>query len=90
MESYGHFESSENTNKQDCLISFEKVEGTPFAVWGTEEKSHVLFGKYRLTEEMPKAKAIEDAKRVDMDRVVQLISVMIDFNENDKLTNKEK
>lgn len=69
------------TDKQTSsqLVEHEKVEGTPFTVVRHEEKCYVMLGNYRLTEEFKTMiEAIEDGKRFDWERIMQVIGVMIE------------
>lgn len=75
---------AENTNntklnsREDQYTIIHDVENTPFKVIETERGSIVVLGKDRLTEPFEKVEeAIEDAKRMDWERITQVMFSMI-------------
>ena len=68
--------SAKKTDKQ-ALIYNEKVNNV-LTIYGTEEECFVLLGDYRLTDKMPYKDAINDAKRMDLERLIQIMSIVVD------------
>lgn len=67
--------------KGEELIKFREVEGTPFTIIHETEPNvwWVAMGKHRLTEKFHTLEeAEEDAKRVDWNRNMQVMGVMIE------------
>lgn len=72
---------SEDTNNKDLnlndkeQVTLEKVDKTPFTIYGNEEKGYcVLMGKYRLSENIKNITlARKDAKRKDWERIMQVV-----------------
>lgn len=64
----------EENNLNSSLMIFEKIEKTPFTIYGNEEEGYILLmGRHRLTEEkMTKENILKDAKRMDWDRIMQV------------------
>lgn len=80
--------NAENTNNVDSskseLVEMVKVENTPFTLIRQESEWYVTIGKYRISESIgSKEEAMEDAKRVDWERVMQVCGIMIE-NYNEK------
>ena len=56
------------------LKCFEKVDNTPFTIYGDEEEGYILLmGKYRLTDKMSLRDIKEESTRVTWDRITQVI-----------------
>lgn len=73
----GNVENTNNTNSAD----YEKWEvgNTPFTIVKELDKYLVVIGKYRVSEDLAtKEEAEEDAKRVDWDRMMQVMGIMIE------------
>jgi hypothetical protein len=66
------------------LVERENVENTPFTIYKHEKEWFVLIGMYRLSESFKtKEEALEDAKRTDWERMMQVMGVMIEnYNKN--------
>lgn len=64
-------------NSTNFSEEINKVTGTPFTIIKGQLGHFVAIGKYRLSEEMEEEDAKEDAKRVDWDRMMQVMGVMI-------------
>lgn len=65
--------------KNEELVERIEVENTPFTVAGVKQGWFVLIGNTRLTDGLEsKEEALEDAKRVDWERMMQVMSVMIE------------
>lgn len=66
------------------LIEYFEIKNTPFTVAKHEGKYYIMMGKYRLTEPLPnKGHAMYEAKRMSWTRIMQVISVMIEDNNNE-------
>lgn len=83
--------SQTNVNEQDKqdsseqIMKYEHVEGTPFTVISHEKGHTVMIGKYRLSDDYHfEDEALEDAKRMDWDRIMQVMGVMIEEYKNEK------
>src|SRR5690606_14166008 len=84
-------------DKQDFLIerdeSYNRRTIIGVTVENKEEKEwHVMLGKFRLNEETHtiKEEAEEDAKKLTLERIMQVIQIMIDENQqNQEQQNKE-
>ena len=77
-------ESSNTTDKQ--VSTFKPLEGTPFTLVSDEGKVFGIMGKYRLTECFESEEEAEkEVKKITWDRLIQVISIMI--NEQDKIKN---
>ena len=76
--------STEQTNKLECnsdeLLSYYQVENTPFTIVNEQnERYWVTMGKYRISEPFTTAdEALEDAKRADWFRMMDVMSIMIE------------
>lgn len=80
--------SSESTNKQDSkskkLVKYKQIKETPFTtaeVWNDKNNRkewHVMLGTYRLNEKalVSEKQAEEECKKVDWNKIVQLMQVM--------------
>lgn len=78
---------SKKQDKQDYLIerddSYNPLTIVGVTVENKEEKDwHVMLGKFRLNEETHKSQesAVEDAQKLTLERVMQVIQIMIDEN----------
>lgn len=78
-ESNGNVNQTNNNDlNSNELKRIEEVEGTPFTVVKDNELYYILLGKYRLSEEyLIKEIAIQDAKTMNWNRIMQVIGVMI-------------
>ena len=77
-------ESSNTTDKQ--VSTFKPLYGTPFTLVTDEGKVYGVMGKYRLTEGFESEEEAEkEVKKITWDRLIQVISIMI--NEQDKIKN---
>lgn len=75
----------EETNKAS-LVEYEEVEETPFRVYGSGENKYVvLMGKYRLTNELEKEEAIEYAKKMDWDILLQVMTIIASNTPKDEI-----
>lgn len=71
--------SQESMNNKDYSHNdMVKIENTPFTIVTGEKGSFTAMGKYRLSEEMTYEEALEDVKRTDWDRTMQVIGIMIE------------
>lgn len=73
------------TDKPSSLIDYEQLEGTPFLIVSMEQensnkKEHFgAIGKVRITEMYEtKEKAIEETVEITWDRIVQVMTVIIE------------
>lgn len=58
-----------------------EIKGTPFTIARHKTEWYVLIGKYRITEGFAtKEEAIEDSKRTDWERHLQIIDVVLKNN----------
>jgi len=88
---------SKSQDKQDFLIerdeSYNPLTIIGVTVENKEEKEwHVMLGKFRLNEKThtSKEEAEEDAKKLTLERIMQVIQIMIDENQqNQEQQNKE-
>lgn len=79
---HGSAESTNNIGSQ--LVNMTKVENTPFTIVEAEEGVYTVLGKYRISENLGTLEnALEDAKRTDWERMMQVMGVMIE-NYNEK------
>lgn len=82
--------NAKSTNNTESLIKYEEIENTPFTCVELEtdhgKEFHVVMGKYRLNENpfYMKKVAIEDAKKMDYWKIMQIINIIIDDRENNK------
>lgn len=84
---HGNAESTNSINSQ--LIERIEVENTPFTIIREEEKWFVTLGRYRISQDMKsKEEAIEDAKRIDWDRVLQIMGITIEHYNNKSKENE--
>lgn len=80
----------EEQDKQDLssdqLVERYEVEKTPFHIVKQNDKFLVTIGKYRLTKELDSRHEAEmDAKRVDWERIMAIMGIMIEnYNEINK------
>lgn len=75
-------ESSENTNKQECLIKRIEVKGTPFTIVGDDENGYFgAMGGYKITENKESIGLVSVAvKAITWNRIVQVIMILQDKN----------
>lgn len=80
-----------NANEQDKqnyseqLMQYHQVKDTPFTIIKHEKGYTVMLGKYRLSEDYESiGEAMKDAKRMDWDRIMQVMGVMIEEYKNEK------
>lgn len=84
VELPGNVENTNNVDSSSELVEMVKVEDTPFTLIRQEKDWYVTIGKYRISEKIgSKEEAMEDAKRVDWERVMQVCGIMIE-NYNEK------
>lgn len=75
----------EDTNKQNSfeenneIIKYSEVEDTPFTIINKENKEFfVVMGQHKVSEVFNTAEeALEDAKRADWSRVIQVVAILI-------------
>lgn len=76
-----------NEDKQDFLKKFEKVENTPFTIYGSEDEGYcLLMGNSRLTE----VDSYENTKKntkITWDRILQVMIKVIEHKEELKKLN---
>lgn len=66
-----------DTNSTDLAYKFEKVEGTPFTIYGTEEDGYILLmGENRLTNNNSKEETIKEANSMNWDKILQVMIVI--------------
>lgn len=85
--------NAEQTHKQksNSKYEFEPVENTPFTLYGSKEEGYiVLMGSYRLTEKMTKKEALEDAQKMEWNRILQVIMAVLDTAKNEEQTTNTK
>lgn len=83
-------DSKDSNSKQ--LVEIEEVKGTPFAKVKEGKYWALVLGNYKLTPPMKKEDIEEEAKRMDWNRIMQVMHVMIEqhdkvrevFNQNNK------
>lgn len=79
-----------NCEEKKPQIEFEDVENTPFTIERNEDKYYVRLGMYQLTDALEsEAEALEDAKRVDWERMMQVMGIMIEQYGKGKEVNNE-
>lgn len=79
---------SKKSNSEE-LIEYHEIKDTPFTIARNGDEWFVLMGKYRLTEKLKdKAEATKEAKSMTWFRIMQVISIMITDNENEKAKMK--
>lgn len=98
MKSNGQPQQEETRNKNygneetigEELIHREDVENTPFTIMQIEDDYFATMGKYRLTElHKDKEKLKKELTKITWNRIVQVVSVMIQHeNEIKNLTNE--
>lgn len=77
--------AQDKQNSGEQLMQYHQVESTPFTIIKHEKGHTVMIGKYRLSEDYETAKeAMEDAKRMDWDRIMQVMGVMLEEYKNEK------
>lgn len=82
---------AKETNKSDSsneeLITFQEVENTPFTVITHKDQGSAVFlGKFRLSHYFSEEKeAFEDAKRMDWERLIQVMGVVAEFTKTNNL-----
>ena len=61
------------------LVDRTEIEDTPFVVIGVKDEYFVSMGAYRITEPVAtKAEAVEEAKVISWNRIVQVIMLIHD------------
>lgn len=79
---------NEKDNKQsgnEQLIEYHPVKGTPFTVARQNKEWFVLMGKYRFTQDLKsRREATKEALKMNWERIMQVIQVMITDNEQQK------
>lgn len=82
----------QEANKQQSgdetqLVEMHNIPETPFTVVKYENAWFLTMGKYRLSEPMPtRGMAEEDAKNASWTRLMQVMQIMIENNNNGKIT----
>lgn len=81
----------EKTTERE-LLQQEQIEGTPFTAVRLDDKWFLTMGKYRLSEPTKTfEEVLEEAKDASWFRIMQLIQIMIEEHEKNKLkTNNLK
>lgn len=68
-----------------------KLKGTPMTIVRHKDDWGVLIGKYRLSEKFEHfGEALDDAKRQDWERVMQIIQLMIEQHDLNKWKPSEE
>lgn len=74
-----------NESNSSKLVEQFKVNGTPFTVVKINDYWFLTLGKYRLTNQLTtRAEAEAEAKDASWERIMQIIQIMINENENEK------
>lgn len=77
--------AQDKQNSSEQLMQYHQVKDTPFTIIKHEKGNTVMIGKYRLSEDYETAEeAMKDAKRMDWDRIMQVIGVMLEEYKNEK------
>lgn len=77
-EALGNTHYSENTE-------MEPVEQTPFHIVRTEADWFVVIGKYRVSDRHDtKEEALKDAKTIDWNKIITVMTVILENKENNK------
>lgn len=80
-------EANNSESNSDELVQRIPIEDTPFTAIKFDDKWFLTMGKYRLTDPVDTLEGVkEDAQRADWARVMQIMQIMIDENENKKAT----
>ncbi len=74
------------SEKSEELLKYEPLDGTPFTIASMADrekdvvKHFVLFGKYKMREEGfdTVEEAIDDAKSIGWDRIMQVLSIVME------------
>ena len=84
-------ESSNTTAKKNSLIDIEVLEDTPFGTVTIEGKSFGVIGQNRITEEYEDVdKLKEDLKKIDWNKITNVIWNVCDLYWKAKLINEKK
>ena len=74
------------SSNEKQLVEVHDVPGLPFKIIKNDKEWHVVLGRYRLTGALEtREEAEEDAKRVDWDRMLQVMTIVAD---NSHVTNE--
>lgn len=66
------------------LVEYFPVDDTPFTVARNDQEWFVLMGKYRFTEALKTKKdAMRNARAITWTRILQVIQVMLEDNNNE-------
>lgn len=83
-------ELEKDKNDGEGYINRKDIDNTPFTVITISKGSFVALGKYRLTELYKTEKeAIDEALKVDWNRITQVILLLIEMNNNQKLITRK-
>lgn len=67
------------SNDKSKLIEKIEIENTPFTIMKHKDEWYILIGKYRLSEGyINKLEALEEAKKMTWEKIMQVIGVMIE------------
>lgn len=81
-------ENNKSKSSGEQLIEYFQVENTPFTVARNGTEWFVLMGKYRFTEDVKTKKAaIQEARKMTWDRILQVITAVINDHEEQKHTH---
>ena len=84
-------ESSNTTDKKNSLIDIQVLEDTPFGTVTIEGKSFGVIGQNRITEEYDDIEKLrEDLKKIDWNKVTNVIWSICDLYWKGKLINEKK
>lgn len=83
---------NKNLNSNKEMIKLNEVKNTPFSILekleNEEYEYYVMLGKYRLSESFKSLEeAMEDAKRTDWERLMQVVGVMVEEFNNKSIIN---
>lgn len=83
--------SAKEIDSKDYSVNYEKVEDTPFTIAiVNEEKYFGVIGEFRVTEEHDsKEECIEDCKRITWNRIITIVSIIIDKKEEVRKINEK-
>ena len=84
-------ESSNTTDKQNSLIDIQVLKDTPFGTVTIEGRSFGVIGQNRITEEYEDVKKLkEDLKKINWNKIVNVIWIVCDLYWKAKLINEKK
>lgn len=70
---------TDDTNKNEELVTRTDVPGTPFTIIGIKNEYFGVMGQYRLTEPNTSKELIKaELTQITWDRLVQVIAIMIE------------